>query len=366
MIPLTVATMLLTAALRPGGAEQQHVATGWQATGTVSKPAWRFGERRSTELNRSARGTRLFARGSFWNRRLAPAARLDPSSAALVYALAAEVQRELTAGIGPWIATGDGSTPLYRVGRRQARVPVRLERRHLHGGEALQRAFASVPIPRDAQPAAGADRHMTVWQPSKDSLWEFFGASRDPDGWHTLWGGAIRRVSKSRGYYGRRAWPGATSNWGATASSLPVIGGTMLLAELNAGRIGHALAINVPAARGGVFTWPAQRTDGTGPATALPEGARLRLDPGLKIAKLRLPKLTRMIAVAAQRYGMVVRDQTRHAISLFGEDPSRFPPGVFSKHYRGKTPAQLLARFPWNRLQVLEMHLCSRPPCRRH
>jgi hypothetical protein len=73
-----------------------------------------------------------------------------------------------------------------------------------------------------------------------------------------------------------------------------------------------------------------------------------------------------MIAVAAQRYGMVVRDQTRHAISLFGEDPSRFPPGVFSKHYRGKTPAQLLARFPWNRLQVLEMHLCSRPPCRRH
>ena len=56
----------------------------------------------------------------------------------------------------------------------------------------------------------------------------------------------------------------------------------MLLDELKAGRIDHALAINLPAPRAGVFAWPAQRTDGTGPPTALPEGARLRLDPAAR------------------------------------------------------------------------------------
>lgn len=321
-------------------------------------------EPKPSERRARATGGRLFARKSFWNERIAATAALDPSSAALVRSLTAEVERERMVGIGPWIAANNGSTPLYRVARRQPRVPVRLVRRHLHGGDALQRAFASVPIPHDAQPAVGSDGHMTVWQPSTDSLWEFFGARRAADGWQTEWGGAIRHVSRSRGYYSPRAWRGATSSWGATASSLPVIGGTMLLAELRRGRVDHALAMNVPAARAGVFAWPAQRTDGIGPPSALPEGARLRLDPTLKVSALHLPRLTRIIAVAAQRHGLVVRDQTRHAISLFGEDASRFP-GEYAKHYRGMTPDRLLAAFPWNRLQVLKMHLCSRPPCRR-
>ena len=183
------------------------------------------------------------------------------------------------AGIGPWIGTGAGSTPVYRVGPNQPRVRVRLDRAAIHGGRALQRALAAVPIPRDARPATGSDHHMTIVQASTDTLWELFGAHRDAGRWHARWGGAIRHVSTSPGYYTASAWPGATRNWGATASSLPIVGGTILLDELKRGRIGHALAINLPAPRAGVFSWPAQRTDGTGPATALPEGARLRLDP---------------------------------------------------------------------------------------
>jgi hypothetical protein len=336
---------------------------GAQSIPRTATPARADGALRPTAARRPAR--RLFGRTSVWNKRLSATAALDPTSGALVQALAAEVQRERAAAIGPWIATRNGSTPLYRVGRRQTRVRVRLDRRYLHGGKALQRAFASVPIPPDAQPAAGPDGHMTVWQPSTDRLWEFFGAHRDIDGWHTRWGGAIRRVSESPGYYTPKAWPGATTSWGATASSLPVIGGTVMLSELRAGRIDHALAINVPASRAGVFAWPAQRTDGTGPPTALPEGAHLRLDPTLSVTKLQVPKVTRMIAVAAQRYGLLVRDQTGHGISLFGEDPSRFPSDAYGPHFRGRTPGDLLAHFPWDRLQLLKMHLCTEPPCRR-
>jgi hypothetical protein len=144
-----------------------------------------------------------------------------------------------------------------------------------------------------------------------------------------------------------------------------VIGGTMLLHELKTGRIDHALAINLPAPRSGVFAWPAQRTDGTGPATALPEGARLRLDPTLDVSTLHLPKLTRIIARAAQRYGFVVRDQTHHGISLFGEVPTHASRREYQRYFKGRTPAQLLANFPWDRLQVLAMHLCTAAPCQK-
>jgi len=306
----------------------------------------------------------LFSPTSFWNKRRSAGEAIDPNSAALVAELAAEVGREQQAGNGPWLATGKASTPLYRVGPSQRRVRVRLDAPGIPNAKALQRAFASVPIPANAEPADGTDRHMTIWQPSTDTLWEFWRARQRSDGWHAEWGGAIRRVSKSRGYYTAAAWPGAAPNWGATASSLPVIGGTILARELRAGRIDHALALNVPFARAGVFAWPAQRTDGTGALTTLPEGARLRLDPQLNLRQLKLPRLTRMIATAAQRYGLVVRDQTGQGISLFAEDRAPQGDDPYRRYFKGRTVSEVLGTFPWDRLQVLRMHLCTSAPCR--
>lgn len=340
-----------------------RVATG--GAGAATTRAKRTAERRSEALSAAPPEGQLFAPTSFWNQRLPRTAPLDPASATLVESLAAEVERERAAAIGPWIGASSGSTPLYRVEATQARVRVRLDSRTSRGARALQRAWASVPIPGDAKAAVRPDRHMTIWQPATDMLWEFFGARKLSDGWHADWGGAIRRVSKSPGYYTSRAWPGATRNWGATASSLPVIGGTMLLDELRSGRVDHALALNVPAARAETFSWPAQRTDGDGPPTALPEGARLRLDPTVDIRALHLPKLTRMIAVAAQRYGLVVRDQTHNGISFFAENPVQFGGNPYRRYFRGRTPQQMLANFPWDRLQVLAMRLCTAAPCDR-
>jgi hypothetical protein len=323
---------------------------------------------RTQERRASAVGARnltgdLFAPSSVWNKRLANDAPIDANSAALVQAFTSEIQRERGASIGPWIGAGAGSTPVYRVAADQRRVRVRLDTTKSRGAKALRRAFASVPIPQNAKPAPGLDGHLTVWQPSTDRLWEFFHAHREGGAWHADWGGAIRNVSKSPGYYTASAWPGATRNWGATASSLPIIGGTILLDELKRGRIDHALALNLPAPRAGEFSWPAQRTDGTGPATALPEGARIRLDPTVNVNDLGLPKLGQMIARAAQRYGMVVRDQTHHATSLWAEVTPGSSRGL-SRYLKGKTPAEVLANFPWDRMQVLRMNLCTAAPCR--
>jgi hypothetical protein len=73
-----------------------------------------------------------------------------------------------------------------------------------------------------------------------------------------------------------------------------------------------------------------------------------------------------MIARAAQRYGMVVRDQTGHGISLWAEVPSGASGtgNSFSRLLGGKSPGEILANFPWDRLQVLKMNLCTAAPCR--
>jgi hypothetical protein len=171
---------------------------------------------------------------------------------------------------------------------------------------------------------------MTVWQPSANRLWEFFKASKRPDGWHASYGGAISGVTTFPGYYSETAWPGLWyAYWGATATRLPVIAGTMLLSELEARVIPHS--------------WPAQRTDGTSPdPAAISEGARFRLDPTLDLHTLNLPPMTRMMAEAAQRYGIIVRDQTYWAVAVFAEDPTPTGANPFTRptgYYRGRYPA---------------------------
>ena len=135
------------------------------------------------------------------------------------------------------------------------------------------------------------------------------------------------------------------------------------LEELRSGRIDHALALDLPAPRQGVFAFPAQRSDGTGGPETIPEGAHLRLDPSLNLDSMPMPPLTRMIAKAAQRYGLIVRDQTHYGISIFGEIPQTTSgQQVFyakTGFFRGESPLKLLKSFPCSHLQVLQMHLCT-------
>lgn len=303
----------------------------------------------------SARPPSLFAPDSVWNAPLSADAALDPASPRHVRALMREVEAERRARTGPWIQTTSYSTPIYRVGADQPTVNVTLEN-HEPWAETLQAALREVPIPGDARPAVGTDAHLTIWQPSSDRLWELWRAHRETDGWHAAWGGAIEHVSRSPGYYTRASWPGAESYWGATATSLPVAAGTMTIAELRRGEIDHALAINLPTTRANAYSFPAQRTDGIDPdPRSLPEGAHLRLDPDLDVASLYLPRLTEMIALAAQRYGMIVRDQTHHAIGFYAEDPAQYRANPYPALMDYAYPIDLLADFPWQHVQLLKM-----------
>jgi hypothetical protein len=300
---------------------------------------------------------RPFAPTSFWNEPLPGDAPLDPASGALVKELVSEVRRVTEAGDGPWVAARQYSTPVYVVDGDQETVRVKLD--HPTPSN-LQGAFERVPIPDGARPAQGDDGHMTVWQPDTDTLWEFWKASREGDGWHADWGGAIRGVSRSPGYYTKGSWPGAEPYWGASATSLPIVGGTIMVDELERGRIDHALALALPRVRAGVYSLPALRTDGTERrATAIPEGARFRLDPRVDVASLRLHPFVRMLAEAAQRHGLVVRDKSS-TVQLFAEDPAPHGGNPYRELIGPQYPDQLdelLRTFPWDRLQALRMEL---------
>jgi hypothetical protein len=136
------------------------------------------------------------------------------------------------------------------------------------------------------------------------------------------------------------------------------------LDDLRRGRIDHALAVGLPAAivRGPAYSWPAQRTDGTSTDPAsIPEGAHFRLDPTLDLSTLDLSPAARMIAEAAQRYGIVVRDRSGD-VTLYGEDPTPTGADPYPAFLGGQSPLQALQGIPWDRLQLVQMRLSGGPP----
>jgi hypothetical protein len=302
--------------------------------------------------------TGLFSANSVWNRSDIASQPLGDQQ--LAQELTQEADSEMKEGIGPWIETDTDSTPVYAVGSAQRCVPVHLVDAAQPNGQSLSKAFARVPLPDNAHPAAGSDGHLTVIQPSTDSMWEFWRLRRVGAQWQADWGGAMHDVSSNPGYYTAGSWPGAGSDWGSTATSLPVVAGTMTVGELERGQIDHALAIALPNVRKGAFAFPAERTDGTLTApSAIPEGAMFRLNPKLDLKTLHLPPVVQTMAQAAQRYGIIVRDRTLHAIGFYAEDPTPLGTDPYTRLFDGKSPSELLASFPWKYLQAVKSNLTT-------
>jgi hypothetical protein len=301
---------------------------------------------------------RFFSPSSFWNQPVVAGAPLDSHSTEVIGMLGAEIAAEEQAKNGPWINTTSYSVPVYTVPAHQQTVSVQLD--HHAPDAALSSAWSAVPLPPDAQPAAGTDAVLVVSQPSTDRLWEFWRLAHEADGWHASWGGAMQNVSSDSGVYGPDAWPGAKPWWGSSASSLSLVGGLISFEDLKRGEINHALSMSTPDVRAGVYASPAQRDDGKSTdLLSLPEGAHLRLNPNLNLASLHLPPLTLMIAEAAQRYGIFVRDRAQN-VAFYAQDPISTPTNPYAPpggYFEGKYPRELLASFPWSQLELLKMEL---------
>jgi len=283
----------------------------------------------------------MFSPGSFWNTPLKPGSGLHPRSDAIV----AELIRQKDAYGGPWMNIERYSVPIYRVGPKVKRVRVHEPPGVSHRRGSSFRWSSPIPVPARVRPSAGLDQHVVIWQPTSDTMWEFWGFQRTGGRLTAKAGARILGVSRSPGII--------EAPYGATASGLPAAAGVVTERDIRRGRIDHAIAIAIPEPLRERLTLPATRTDGWSENPDAPmEGQRFRLDPSLDIASLDLHPLVRMVAVAAQRYGIVVRDKSG-AVVFYGEDPRGIGRNPFTRILAGADRKAIFEAFPWNRLQAL-------------
>jgi hypothetical protein len=246
----------------------------------------------------------VFADGdSPWYSEIPADAAIDPRSAEFVAGLVEEDSN-------PVVSVNGWTMPVYEADASTPRYTVDPTEDYVSGGWSLQ----NVPIPDAAAPDPQEDGHMVVVDREAGCVYEFWQARREGSGWTASWANAT--PTDGDGIY-----PDGLSS---RASGLSAVAGLIWPQELAAGEIDHALAFAYPDTRDGGPVPPATASDGTTESdTALPEGARLRLDPSIDIAALGLSPAQETIAEALQTYGMILVD-TSGGMSLYAASPQSY------------------------------------------
>ncbi len=292
----------------------------------------------------------IFAANSFWYTPIPVDAAPDARSAAMVQ----DIQRQITTYYGTVTITTDSfSSPVYIADANTPTKAVGFNDCQNIGyfDAGLQQQWSAVPIPSLASPSLGTDMEMTIYQPSTDTIYEFWQAIDQNGKWTACWGGKMSNVSQSQGY-----WPGY---YGTTAAGLPFLGGQVTAEELTRGEIRHALGISlVDIALWNSVSWPAQRSDGNGRGL-ISEGQRMRLDPTINVDALPLSRAAKIIAKAAQIYGFMVWD-TAGTVALRAQNSLTYTsqglPNPYPALYEQREIYRVLDGFPWGSMQILPMN----------
>src|SRR5215213_908183 len=255
-----------------------------------------------------------------------------PSSTAIVAALAAG--RTLT---------GDPTQytyPVYEVPTGTPTLPVKLSGVFSSAlSDTLVTRLSAptvyVPIPPDAQAAAGTDGQVIMINWATGEEWAFWQLKRDLSG----------NFAATNGYHytglntGAGAFHGTT--FGSRGAGITYLGGLVRPWEVAQGRIDHALAFaySYPSSR---WVYPASKSDGKGlDLAAIPEGTRLQLDPSFDVNTLSSP-VARIVARALQTYGMYAIDNSGSTKVMFEYEGTANWGGLVSRSTVSEIP---LSRF---------------------
>ena len=289
--PLLAVTAALGALVLPAAASAETFAI---PKGTCSELSLPFGAGRMPPAC-----WRPYADSSPWNTPIPEGARTDPRSPALVARLAAfGTPQHLVAGESG--TPDDFSHPTYYA---QPGDPLFT----LHCTEPWGKCAIEgmeVRAPDAAQPAAGADAHMTVVDQVAGWEYDLWGVQTKPSGGGRLdfrWGGRTRIDGD-----------GLSSD--ATASRVGNLAGIIRAQELAAGRIDHALFM-VIYCDSGSFVYPAAKNGrscarlGLPTDDAPPLGTRFQLDmTPAEIDALEVPEYRKIIFRAMAKYGLFAGD----------------------------------------------------------
>ena len=240
---------------------------------------------------------RPYSAASIWNLPIGPAPQYDPHSAEMI----ATTSDVLTSDPNQYTFTlyfADNTTPRWDVpcGRNKCDIVAPT-------GVTSVYTLTNVPIPSNARPSAGSDGQMIIVDKNTGAEYGFWRVVRTGTGW-TVSNGAVYNIF----------WDGMPPRIGARGSGIPYSAGLIRPWEIRRGRIEHALTLAYPTPALDRCVFPATRTDGdSADPYAIPEGARLQLDPALTDADFDAWGLTRtgkIIARALQEYGMFVIDDS--------------------------------------------------------
>lgn len=284
-------------------------------------------------MNKNTYDGVLFNASSPWNQPISSAARADLNSANMIQNLALGFTSNQPFVVA--LDTTNYAVPIYYADANTPKVRVRDST-----GWWDESAFTAVPMPPEARPDPGSDRHLVVWDVPNAILYEYWDMVKNADG--TWSSGLGAKFSSNGSGYQTGIWQGSARAYGGSLAA-----GAIRYHEMKNGVIPHALAMSYQFTRGNYYA-RGTGADGTIAIGShcddvqdsnrinsfnIPEGARLRLKPSVDIAARAAAKSSaasqracRIIGQALQTYGAYVVDHggnpTIYAENLQGKGVS--------------------------------------------
>jgi hypothetical protein len=226
----------------------------------------------------------VFPAGNVWNQDIS-ALPVAADSSTLLKTIG------LSTGLHPDFGSYKGyGIPINTVAGTRTKVRVRFD----YASESDKGPY---PIPLHPRIEASSDHHMLIVDRDTCTLYEMWDVRHTSTGWRAG-SGAIWDMNSNA-----LRPDGWTS---ADAAGLPILPGLVRYREVAAGVIDHALRFTAPKTRSS-HIYPARHDAGSGSSSSLPPmGLRVRLKASFDVS--RLSPQARVIAIALQRYGMILAD----------------------------------------------------------
>jgi len=283
----------------------------------------------------------LYDAASFWNRPIATGAAVDPGSPAMV----AKALVPYKSAANFWAGSNSWAKPLAYANPVSDSYAVGCKKYDCHTDVAFR-------IPLYAAPSTGSDHHLVVIDSGTGKELDMWLAEHDPA--TNSWSAGARYVTDPSGW-------GATCAekqhcLGAVAAGFAAFGGIVRPEEIAQGHIDHALFFTTPYTRKDFIACPATHTDGVAddPA-AIPEGARIQLDPAFPVDAQRWPRWEKIIAKALQKYGAYLGD-TGDSLSFAAE--ATLDRGYDAWSIVGVPAFASIGNLPWSKFRVLTLKRC--------
>jgi hypothetical protein len=288
---------------------------------------------------------RPYSDSSPWNTPIGPNPEIDPNSDAIIdFSIAPHTGNANLTTSDKWglgLAYADPSSRRYEIGC------------DLYGCDQSVKGR----IPAYARANTGSDGKLTVVEWSSGAELDMWRGVYDSeaDSWSASWRGLTD--ASGWGFY---CMPGERCN-GPNAAGNTGLSGLVRPEEIAQGHIDHALQLSGKSGyvRRDFVACPATHWDGTSSdPRAIPQGARIQLDPAFNVDAQPWPAWKKVIARAFQEYGAII-DDSGGSLAVVAESNISRGYDAWQKAGLGPTTGtRNVSALPWDRMRVLKITEC--------